>query len=282
MAEEAEAHIPIQVAVTVHDSTDSEDNSNAGTIETIGNGASTSNDRNVHSEELKPKYFVPESFFVLKNKGASKGSCIFSCKCCFNKEISAGYKSRCNLRSHIKKKHNGSLSSFDDLCQGKDSRKLKKISPQSQAVSEATSSQQCNIKDIFGRSAPKRPTQQDLDLYITRYIVDSVLPFHHVTSSGFQNFMKNLAPNLTIKSNKYYASKSDQLFQSLVHDLKTDLDKVDHVCLTIDHWASHRKGYIGFTAHWYDNKQTRKHACLALRRIVGSCTFDFWQKQLNL
>ena len=66
MTEEAEAHIPIQVAVTVHDSTDSEDNSNAGTIETIGIGAGTSNDRNVHSEELKPKYFVAESFFVLK------------------------------------------------------------------------------------------------------------------------------------------------------------------------------------------------------------------------
>lgn len=49
------------------------------------------------------------------------------------------------------------------------------------------------------------------------------------------------------------------------------------VCLTIDHWSSHRRGYVGFTAHWIGEESSQnkpKHACIALRRVVGRCTFD--------
>ena len=111
--------------------------------------------------------------------------------------------------------------------------------------------------------------------------MDSVLPFHQGISRSFQSLIKNLAPHVTIKSYKFYATKSDQLFQSLVYDLKANFRKVDYVCLTVDHWASYRKGYIGFTAHWYNGKLMRKHACLALRRIIGSCAFNALAKTIE-
>ena len=118
-------------------------------------------------------------------------------------------------------------------------------------------------------------TLRDLDLYIIKYIVESVLPFHRISSRGFQNLMKSLAPNLTGKSYKIYSAKSNQLFYSLGRDLKTNLNKVEHMCLTVDHWTSYRKGNIGFTVHWYDDKLMRKHACLGLRRIMVVARLTF-------
>ena len=201
----------------------------------------------------------------------------YTCKRCFDKEISASYKSRANHRTHVKKRHNGSLPTFDKLCQENDSRKSKKS--ETEAATEPTSFEQSNVKKLLNK--PIRLTQRDLDLYITKYIVKSVLPFHHISSRGFQNLIKSLVPNLTVKSYKTYSTKSDQLFHSLRCDLKTNLNEVEHVYLTVDHWASYRKGYIGFTVHWYDDKLMRKHACLGLRRIVGSCTFDVLAKVIE-
>lgn len=45
------------------------------------------------------------------------------------------------------------------------------------------------------------------------------------------------------------------------------------VCLTIDHWSSHRRGFVGVTAHWLE-EDVAKHACIALRRVIGKCTYD--------
>ena len=46
------------------------------------------------------------------------------------------------------------------------------------------------------------------------------------------------------------------------------------MCLTIDHWTSHRKGFVGFTAHWYNESLEMKHACVAIKRVLGRCTYD--------
>lgn len=46
------------------------------------------------------------------------------------------------------------------------------------------------------------------------------------------------------------------------------------MCLTIDHWSARSKGYIGFTAHWFDENLERREAAVALRRITERCTYD--------
>jgi len=197
-----------------------------------------------NDEDLKPSYYVPDSFFVLKGKGESKGNWIFTCQRCYFKDFSASYKSRVNLRNHVKSKHHGALQTFDKLCKENDSRKRKNVS-----TVERTSNSQTVLKS-------RTLTQKQLDLFITKYIVESVLPFHHVDSSAFHNFIKKLAPQLKVKCHKVYAAKSNDLFQTLQNDLQAKLSEVDNVCLTIDHWASYRKGYIGFTVHWYDSNLT--------------------------
>ena len=49
----------------------------------------------------------------------------------------------------------------------------------------------------------------------------------------------------------------------------------------MDHWTSYRRGYIGFTVHWYDDKLIRKHACLGRRRIMGKYMFNVLAKVIE-
>lgn len=66
--------------------------------------------------------------------------------------------------------------------------------------------------------------------------------------------------------------------------LKDNLSAARKVCLTIDHWAAHHKGYVGITAHWYDPEsdlKSKKKACIALRRITGRCTYDVLAKLIE-
>ena len=52
----------------------------------------------------------------------------------FDKEINASYKSRVNLRTHVKKRHNGLLPTFDELYQENNSKKSEK--PETKAATK--------------------------------------------------------------------------------------------------------------------------------------------------
>ena len=72
--------------MTINDS--SEDNSDT---ETLGSAETSPNNGagcqpSSSTEKFKPKYFVPDSFFVLKSEGTSQGNWLFACKRCFDKE----------------------------------------------------------------------------------------------------------------------------------------------------------------------------------------------------
>ena len=123
----------------------------------ISTRASGCTNTSSNDEVLKPSYFVPESFFVLKGKGASKGNWIFTCQRCYFKDFSASYKSRVNLRLHVKSKHNGALETFDRLCKENDSRKRKK-GPENTSAVASTSKYQDVMK-------PGTLTQKQFDLY---------------------------------------------------------------------------------------------------------------------
>ena len=239
---------------------------------------------------FQPTYFVPKQFYILKEKGESKGNWIFSCQRCVNKNISASYKSRQNLRAHIKSRLIGALKSFDEICNKNDKRKQKWSSSDASSAdpnagSETLPSNPINVQLKASRISSglnrSKLSQKDFDLAVSQYIAESVLPFHHVESAGFKNFMKVMAPDLKVKSRKVYSAKADHLFESHKKKLTEDLMFAHRVCLTIDHWSAFRRGFIGITAHWYTDNLVRKNACIALRRIEGRCTFNVLGKLIE-
>ena len=64
----------------------------------------------------------------------------------------------------------------------------------------------------------------------------------------------------------------------LTNELK---EKAKWICTTADGWTSRRRSFIGITAHWLDQNLKRRSACLAVRRVVGTCDYDVIGKLLE-
>lgn len=50
---------------------------------------------------------------------------------------------------------------------------------------------------------------------------------------------------------------------------------------TADCWTAHRRSFIGITVHWIGNDLLRKSACLGIKRIIGSHTYDVIAKSID-
>ena len=59
------------------------------------------------------------------------------------------------------------------------------------------------------------------------------------------------------------------------------LAEIEKVCITVDHWTSYRKGFVGFTVHWYTKDLKKQNACFAIRRIFGWCTYNVLGKLIE-
>lgn len=156
-------------------------------------------------------------------------------------------------------------------------------------VSEIGSSSSTNQKEVQPTvkgflDMKKKLTQTELDRMIVSYITESVLPFHHVESEAFKSFVKRLglcsAPQLKIKSRKSYQKAAKNNFQDVKTELIARFATARKVALTIDHWSAHRRGFLGVTAHWFQGIE-RRNACIALRRVVGRCTYDVLAKLID-
>ena len=225
-------------------------------------------------DELKSKYFVSTSFFLswYAKDQLKKNGC-FLVNDASKKKISSSYKSRGNLRSHNKSKHTGALAIFDKLCKAHDNRQQQDTDRNNARTGTCDKSNK-PVSSSTGLITSTKLTQTNFDLFVTKYIVESGLPFNHIDSDAFHNFIKQVAPKMKLKSRIVYSAKAEELTKSLKTELQKNFGKAEKVCLAIDHWTSYRKGCVGFTAHWYTNQLIRQNACIAIRSVIGHCTFD--------
>ena len=57
-------------------------------------------------------------------------------------------------------------------------------------------------------------------------------------------------------------------------DLIWEFEKADYVSTTADCWTSRRQRFLGINVHWMGQDLDRRSACLGVRRIFGSHTFN--------
>ena len=101
-----------------------------------------------------------------------------------------------------------------------------------------------------------------------------MLPMAHVEQPSFQILMSTVAPSLRIRSRTFYTNMLRSHFENRKVQLKKSLRLATYIGTTADCWTNRRKSYIAVTAHWYDDKLHRKSACLAIRRIRGTHSYD--------
>ena len=186
------------------------------------------------TEKKDPTFYIPTEFYELHSPGAVISSWIFKCKKCAGvKLVASSYRSRYNLRSHIKSKHVHAVKRFDAVCAANDQRKnvsnnaASATSPSKTLATpdEATSSHQTTLPSMF----EKKMTQSGFDDLISVYLSRCALPFNHVESSGFKEFVTKLAPGYRIKTHHAYALRCRRITTLLKQKLVQSFTKASKV-----------------------------------------------------
>ena len=128
---------------------------------------------------------------------------------------------------------------------------------------------------------PKKiQTQEEMDNTVIEYLIEDTLPVYHTERTGFRNMMQRVS-EFNIRSREFYTKAIKKRFAASKARLTEALAFAKFVCTTADCWSSRRRGFLGVTIHWYSGKFERKSACLAVRRIIGSVTYDVLSKHLE-
>ena len=116
-------------------------------------------------------------------------------------------------------------------------------------------------------------------MVIQNHIIVDLLPFSEIEKEGFQELVGGLIGPLVLKSRRSMARLLSKKYDKNKQILIAELENVEHVSTTADCWISHRRSFLGMTAHWHGEGKNskdiiRRSACLGVRRVYGSHTND--------
>jgi predicted small metal-binding protein len=103
-----------------------------------------------------------------------------------------------------------------------------------------------------------------------------------VDKEGFKQLVGGLIGPLSIRSRPFMVKLLNKQYQETKENLILELSKASHVSTTADCWTARQKSFLGMTVHWLDvDEVTRQSACLGVRRIYGSHTYDVLAKAIS-
>ena len=105
-------------------------------------------------------------------------------------------------------------------------------------------------------------------------VVSAVLPLHIVQLPEFTDLISVMQPNRQTMSRAALRLKIKSKSKEAKDKIIALLKEQSFLATTCDCWSTYGKSYIGVTVHWINEVLQRKSACLALRRMNGSHTFD--------
>ncbi|XP_045030694.1 uncharacterized protein LOC123473663 [Daphnia magna] len=221
-----------------------------------------------------------------------KYSYLYKCKKCalnaLNKDskeslLSCSDISRNNLKQHLKSRHPCLVDAFEEACK-KGGKGVKRNAICMDEPDASGSLSQPTIRDsISGKRPNISITQSQFDEQLLDYMVGSLLPIRHVDSKELKTFCNGISHgNFKIMCRQTIAKKIEDRFQASKQALAQILSKLTSICTTADVWKSRGRSYMGVTCHWLDTETLlRKSACLAVRRVFGSHTYDVVAKTLS-
>ncbi|XP_065639326.1 zinc finger BED domain-containing protein 4-like [Hydra vulgaris] len=109
-------------------------------------------------------------------------------------------------------------------------------------------------------------------------------PYCIVEDKGFTRLLKNLAPNYTIPSRKYFSTKVIPLmYETIKAKVKYELDQADFLSLTSDGWTCQHtiQSYYSLTARFVTHEFTVKHVILQVTHFPESHTGHNISKFIN-
>uniref|UniRef100_A0A8R1IGR5 Dimer_Tnp_hAT domain-containing protein n=2 Tax=Caenorhabditis japonica TaxID=281687 RepID=A0A8R1IGR5_CAEJA len=113
--------------------------------------------------------------------------------------------------------------------------------------------------------------EKNTDRAVVEFICTDLQPFSIVEQIGFRKMMKNLAPNVTLKSRHYYGSVAlNSLHADLMKRVRTLLENCSEVALTTDAWSSadSKHHLLSVTAHFIDNETFSPGWCVLAAKSI--------------
>ena len=92
---------------------------------------------------------------------------------------------------------------------------------------------------------------KEITLKIAEFVARDMRPIAIVEGAGFKNLIDALEPAYAVPSRKHVMMVLHGLYDDVKAHLLAELDSVEHVALTTDHWTSRAvDSYLGLTAHF--------------------------------
>ncbi len=107
------------------------------------------------------------------------------------------------------------------------------------------------------------------------------MPLSSVEKPGFSRLLTRTSGNFELYGRTFFTNLLETKFEFRRNQLVGAFEKAIDVASTADGWTSRRRSFLGETVHWFDESLNRHSACLAIRRIKGSHTYDVLGKLLH-
>ena len=147
--------------------------------------------------------------------------------------------------------------------------------------SGGSTSKQLKIQNAFKPAFKSNCTQDQLNEKIINYICDKIAPFKTGEDESFREIIKILDPNKTGPCYRTVVKLFDEKFQNMLQNLMKELSQTSYVFIATNAWRGNNKNFVAYTASWFDQKMTRNHAVIAVRRLIGRHTFDVVRKEVT-
>ncbi len=213
---------------------------------------------------------------VKKNNGVGTYNFVFKCLICLpSKSVSCQAGSMSNVRRHVKMCHSAILSKFESALQQTKGTKRK-----FESTCSVTNEPAQKQMKLFEKPT-KKPSKHTIHEKVKDFVISTYQPFTVVQEESFRDLVKLIDGETLPQGYRSLLKSIDEDFQSMKATLVKTFSSVDNVCITTDAWTANHKSFAGYTASWFNEDLTRENAVLAVRRFLGSHTFDSLAKGID-
>ncbi|KAI9559513.1 hypothetical protein GHT06_013507 [Daphnia sinensis] len=196
-----------------------------------------------------------------------------------------------NAKRHIRAIHPTHPTEFNSAWQRRNQEPSEEIlssNPDQTGLSSSTTrrvkkANQPSIKNHMDSSWKYKQirTQEDLDKAILNHLIADLVPFSEVDKEAFKNLIGGLCGPLVIRGRPFMVELLMKTYNKSKVDLILELDKADFVSTTADCLTSRHRSFLGMTVHWMGQDLARRSACLGVRRVYGSHTYNVVGKAIS-
>ena len=106
-------------------------------------------------------------------------------------------------------------------------------------------------------------------------------PLSVVDKPGFAHTISSLTNKFQPKGRTFYTDLLSKTFLVRREQPVANLEQATYIAATADCWTTYQRSYLGETVHWFTKDLKRRSACLAVRRVRGTHSFDVLGKLME-